>query len=490
MLFRSLLCLALLLLFSTRSFYAQIRLPKIKTKSADKVVEDVLGTGKKNNSKDKGSTSSRPAASKDNEYTDITPQEIEGKWAGRLDLNPGRDIIFEMRIAANGNKITAEAEYITAYGHMRYLLEGQFENGKIELYEKEVLEQGPGTDPWILSRKKYLGGFVHYNGKLQFKGKYEPDGQYYYKDKKPVPANILVRGNDFKLIKVDEEKIAREFADAVYTPDKNQDEYLRKMLLYFADNKYFNYHRKSIPSSLRYYIIARDKEGFFTKVLGKYFEQTQKGEPVNQSDSMEILVQFDKGIPYRIGYPLAEKLPEVSPLTKGEIGSLQYPDDAKKRAIALFIADNKVRDSIFEENRKRSVVDIEKKLLKYGTHNCQTCFEKASVPETYEYEVTDYDEKGQPYTTKKQGYTNIISYTNTCNQVITVVGVAYVLTSNRGPYYVDISFSLKPKEIISFDQNGIGAMIGAFVNVTSLEGKINPGLRQQYLRIVGKNKPK
>ncbi len=229
------------------------------------------------------------------------------------------------------------------------------------------------------------------------------------------------------------------------TKDSNEVTFLKSMLIFFANNKGFNWHYRYHKNSLNYKVQKRDSNGLPVKVSAKYLVEAKDGTVFK--DSSAVVMYIDDGLPYRISYPLDPALPEYKSSYKGDVGELFFNDEQLKKIDYLFDRDTKVVNKAeLEKAKKEFDIFLRQFYAKYPKHECNECLKEVELTnQEYVKYSNDIDWHATPKTE------TVYKYYNQCKKPIYLLGIKKHYTKEKGYFFSDETIKYDPDdEIILF----------------------------------------
>ncbi len=247
----------------------------------------------------------------------------------------------------------------------------------------------------------------------------------------------------------------------ILTKDKDENEFLRQMLIYNANNKKGNtalYHCDEQTVSIK--VLARGADSLPTQVMGDY------NYVENPAVRFHIFMLYDAGLPYYFSFP-GEKLYPRSPDEDGVLGHFKFTSaqlgqivrlndrDAEARAkYRAAVINPKVNDSLMEALKK-----------KFPGPECSACLVRTVTSKamvlTKEF-VDGYGNKSH----QDENFTRYtITITNKCAKNIKVVGISQG-TFPGGKQYEQVWKRYSAKQVIQWtrDSNDVaGGMISSIL---------------------------
>ncbi len=258
---------------------------------------------------------------------------------------------------------------------------------------------------------------------------------------------------------------ARQALRNVLTKDKNEDEFLRKMLAYHAENKKNNTQLFGCNGqTIRYTVASRDKSGLPTRVDGQYEYVEEPGK------THQLNILFEDGLPYDMWYP-NENLYSRRGDDEGMAGYLRYTPSQQGQITRL-------NDRDAELNRQYRIANINPKIndsltqlvkTRFSGADCQACLSRTTEAETRTeraFYMTDPNNGNDIY--HDVTYTVYhIKVQNKCNKGLRVVGISQY-GAGRGAVYHWKFKTYGPLQVTEWsrsmkDMDMIGGIIGAML---------------------------
>lgn len=323
---------------------------------------------------------------------------------------------------------------------------------------------------------------------------------YYFIYNKKM-GSTFKEATEYERVLSEEEIIAKSVRN-IYTFDKNENDYLKKILVYFINNKKWNKgDYECDESKFSYKIERRQSNGMPRTAVALFSYKDISGQPIPGINKLRV--EFENGLPFFVIFPTTDNMGDRS-YNKGEHSQLIF---TKKQREDIYVALKKSQNEYsnhMDKNVYPRINDSLSKLIvkKYPGIDGSKCLVISQKTGHYETAVKDNQairesaESGKDMVTMIERATTSYTIENKCNTTLKVVGYHIGSFSNEEQKLKAIRFierTYKPRQKISFSEDGNGFHFDYiqsgnhpdYINLQYINKQYDiNGPIEQYLRII------
>lgn len=301
-----------------------------------------------------------------------------------------------------------------------------------------------------------------------------------------------------------EKEIISKSMRNVLTPDKNEGDYLRKLLIFLINHElWLSENYVCDESRLSYKVAKREPNGMPEEVVSFFYYKDLSGKVIPEPKRLQV--KFTNGLPYFFQFGVDEMGNlALEKLKKGRYCQLIF---SEKQQRDIRLANGRLRDKRSErlKNYYLYVNDSLSSLIvkKYPGIDGSKCLVKSQKYEYYEIQVKDSEAMRESVENKTDlvkfvpKTATFVTIENTCNTTLKVIGYKRGF-SQEGQEHKAVKFiekTYRPKQkisfrhdtvsdILSFDHSGIDGHPD-WIDLSHLNKKYDINGRPiQYLRII------